>query len=124
MSWKDEGDTGRVAYFDKNSEGHTHQVGEKEDNTLELFDMSGNVAEWCYDWYHGDSTKSDAEYTKGDVIIDPKGALYEKGVEHKIVKGGAYIGKRRHCTVGYRFTSTPYYYQRDTGFRLVQTVKQ
>ena len=40
-----------VAWFDENAEGCTHPVGGKQPNELNLYDMSGNLYEWCWDWY-------------------------------------------------------------------------
>ena len=121
--WKNQADTDRVAWFKKNSESHTHPVGEKEPNVLGLYDMSGNVYEWCWDYFHDDVKLNDDEYAENDVVINPKGPKYAKDIEYRVNRGGGYAGNQRHCTTGYRFTTAPFYYQKDLGFRLAKTNK-
>ena len=121
--WKNQADTERVAWFRKNSESHTHPVGEKEANTLKLYDMSGNVYEWCWDWYHNNPAINDSAYTENDIVVNPKGVQYSSEILHRINRGGGYAGNQRHCIVGYRYTSAPYYYSKDLGFRLAKTIK-
>ena len=57
---------GEYGWFDGNSEGRTHPVGQKRPNGFGLYDMHGNVWEWCWDWY-GDG------YYKHSLTDDPTG---------------------------------------------------
>jgi uncharacterized repeat protein (TIGR02543 family) len=55
-----------VAWYSSNSTGQTHPVGQKKPNGLGIYDMSGNVSEWCWDWF-------DANYYKINLLPDPTG---------------------------------------------------
>ena len=76
---------GDYAWFRENSGGQTHPVGEKKANAWGLYDMHGNVWEWCSDWY--------GKYPKGSVS-DPSGP--SEGSE-RVIRGGSWIIVAAHC---------------------------
>jgi formylglycine-generating enzyme required for sulfatase activity len=98
-----------VAWYKANSGGKTHPVGQKQPNELGIYDMTGNVREWCWDWlepsYYG---KSPAEH--------PKGA--DVGY-YRVLRGGAWNYKDKQCRVANRDYYEPYIgYSRHTGLRI------
>ena len=96
-----------VAWFKDNSGGKTHPVGKKKPNELGIYDMSGNVWEWCSDW-HG-------EYSK-EIEKDPQGA---KSGTVRILRGGSWDRDAEICRSAFRGSYEPAYRNRDVGFRLV-----
>ncbi len=90
-----------IAWWDWNSNGKTHAIKQKLPNAFGLYDMIGNVKEWCFDWY--------GDYPSGDVT-DPKGP--SSGSE-RVYRGGGWVSNaiyarsalRRMGDPGYRFTS-------------------
>lgn len=91
-----------------NSDNTTHPVGRKLPNELGLYDMSGNVWEWCWDWYAG--------YPSG-VHTDYRGA--SSGTE-RVVRGGSWDYYNYDCTVAGRFDAIPGGLWEDTGFRVAR----
>ncbi len=96
-----------VAWYDDNSGDKTHPVREKKANELGLYDMSGNVWEWCQDWYGGYS---------GDAQSNPQGS--SSGAE-RVRRGGGWRSRARNCRVSSRSSYAPAHPYNGLGFRLV-----
>ncbi len=100
-----------VAWYGDNSENKTHIVGTKKANELGIYDMSGNVWEWCADWY--DSYNSSAVST---TVSNPTGAV--KG-EDRVFRGGSWYFYAQFSRVSYRSHYTPTARFNDLGFRVL-----
>ncbi|MGD0094428.1 MAG: formylglycine-generating enzyme family protein [Planctomycetota bacterium] len=101
-----EADLARVAWYEANSGGSTHPVGQKEPNAFGLYDMHGNVWEWCADWY--------GEYAAG-AATNP--VVQAAGNDH-VLRGGSWYDGPRHCRSAHRGWSDPGDRFMSFGFRL------
>jgi formylglycine-generating enzyme required for sulfatase activity len=96
-----------VAWYDKNSGGKTHPVGQKQPNAWGLYDMHGNVWEWCADWY--------GAYPTG-AATDPQGS--QTG-SFRVLRGGSWYYFAYNCRVAYRYFNRPALRNLHYGFRAV-----
>jgi formylglycine-generating enzyme len=107
-----------VAWYDENSENQTRPVGLKQANQLGIHDMSGNVWEWCNDWF-GDSAYYE-ECSKKGIVDDPQGS---KKSSNRVYRGGSWGGDARGCRAAYRNLGSPGNRLNFLGFRLALSLQ-
>lgn len=95
-----------VAWYSSNSGEEFHSVGTKKQNSLGIYDMSGNAAEWCYDYY--------ADFGKNSELTDPVHDSISSTNQSRTVRGGAFCSYYDdYCEIFFRsypYTdNTPYY---------------
>ncbi len=102
---------GNYMWYTSNSSSKTHPVGSKNANPWGLYDMHGNVWEWCLDWWRGTLSYG----------TDPKGSSSGSG---RVLRGGSWAGNADDCTSSHRHNSTPSSVYDNIGFRLVRTLSE
>ncbi|MCB9037689.1 MAG: SUMF1/EgtB/PvdO family nonheme iron enzyme [Lewinellaceae bacterium] len=117
--WENSGDKPLSGDWDinrvLNNNCRTHAVKEKgKHNGIGLYDMSGNVYEWCWDWY-GEAYYKECQ-ARG-VEIDPPGP--ESSSSGRVVRGGSWYGNARNCRIAFRNRGVPDNRDSSIGFRLV-----
>jgi len=103
----------QVAWYHENSDKETHEVGLRMPNELNLHDMSGNVWEWCADWFSADYY---AQCHKRGVVDNPQGP--DNG-ELRVFRGGGYSSFPLSCRAVSRRDNPPGSRCGYIGFRLV-----
>jgi formylglycine-generating enzyme required for sulfatase activity len=99
-----------VAWYVNNAESQTHAIGTKKANAQGIYDMTGNVAEWCSDWYDGNYYESNIAKS------NPKGGL--KG-DYRVVRGCSFRDVNS-CRLAFRYYFIPKNSNYLIGFRLAQ----
>lgn len=101
----------RAGWYDGNSDSRTHSVGQKEANEFGLYDMHGNVWEWCEDDWH--NTYEGAPDDGSTWIDHPRG-------NRRVLRGGSWYDNPRHCRSAHRVDDDPAARYSNDGFRLVR----
>ncbi len=97
-----------VAWYTGNSGGNTHPVGTKASNELGIYDMSGNVWEWCSDLY-------DKNYYTYSPQNNPQGSARSTG---RVLRGGSWFNIADYCRVANRLGNYPFSIYNYYGFRI------
>ncbi len=114
-SGPEKADLNKIGWYDENSGvGKTHPVGKKEPNAWGLYDLHGNVMEWCEDWYHDDYRGAPT---------DGSAWMSSPSDTCRVYRGGSWFAFAYNCRSAYRNRGEPGAKDKDLGFRLVKSAE-
>lgn len=99
-------------WYKDNSQTSSHEVGTRSPNELGIYDMSGNVSEWCSDWYF-------SSYANSGTRTNPAGPSFGSA---RVYRGGSWDDKAMACRVSKRSSMNPIYKNKLVGLRLAATI--